>query len=179
MDNQNAAAIRALVESTMPFDKGTNNAVLRVLDDMGFFTAPASTKYHGAFTGGLAEHSYQVYLELRHLTDKLGLKWGRAESVWIVAMLHDLCKCDQYVQTEAGYEYRKDCLLWGHGEKSVMLLNLLPIRVTEEEITCIRYHMGAFTEKELWKSFTGAIAKYENVLWTHTADMAASHVAGI
>ena len=51
--------------------------------------------------------------------------------------------------------------------------------LTEEEICCIRYHMGAFTPKEEWNDYTGAIHAYPNVLWTHHADMLASHVAGI
>ena len=48
-----------------------------------------------------------------------------------------------------------------------------------EEVLCIRYHMGAFVSKEEWQDYTRAVNKYPNVLWTHTADMLASHVAGI
>ena len=51
--------------------------------------------------------------------------------------------------------------------------------LTEEEILCIRYHMGAFTEKEEWNDYTRAVNKYATVLWTHTADMLASHVEGV
>ena len=49
-------------------------------------------------------------------------------------------------------------------------------KLTEEEVACIRYHMGAFTDKELWNDYTAAVRKYPNVLWTHTADMIASHI---
>ena len=45
--------------------------------------------------------------------------------------------------------------------------------LTEEEIMCIRYHMGAY-EKDDWVQFDLAIKKYPNVLFTHTADMYAS-----
>lgn len=48
--------------------------------------------------------------------------------------------------------------------------------LTEEEIMCIRYHMGAFTDKEEWSDYTRAIHKYPNVLWTHQADMIATHI---
>lgn len=51
--------------------------------------------------------------------------------------------------------------------------------LTEEEIMCIRYHMGAFVEKEELRDYTGAVHRYANVLWTHQADMLASHVVGI
>ena len=60
-----------------------------------------------------------------------------------------------------------------------MLLLQAPIRLTEEEMACIRYHMGAFTEKEQWNDYTNAVHKYHNVLWTHQADMLASHVMGV
>ena len=69
-------------------------------------------------------------------------------------------------------------LLRGYGDKSVMMLSEFT-RMTEEEILCIRYHMGAFTDKEEWRDYTRAVNKYATVLWTHTADMLASHVEGV
>lgn len=151
------------------------------LRDGGFFTAPASTKYHGAYEGGLYDHSVQVFFRLQQLTDKNGLKWQRPYSPFIIGMFHDLCKCDQYIfvpneyEGEPGhYEYNQKTLLKGHGSKSVMLLSQF-ITLTEEEMLCIRYHMGAY-EKEEWTEFDAAIRKYPNVLWTHMADMLASKV---
>lgn len=143
------------------------------LEVNGFFTAPASTKYHGAFEGGLYEHSKAVAKELIKLTDRLGLIWQRPESPSIVGIFHDLCKIDQYKLNESGnYDYNKDMLLTGHGDKSIILLSQF-MTLTEEEIMCIRYHMGAYV-KEDWHSFDVAIKKYPNVLYTHTADMIAS-----
>ena len=52
-------------------------------------------------------------------------------------------------------------------------------RLTQEEIACIRYHMGAFTDKVEWNYYTNAIKTYPNVLWTHTADMVASQIYDI
>lgn len=130
------------------------------LVDMGFFTAPASTKYHGAYEGGLFDHSCNVTLALLELTEKNGLVWKRPQSPYIVGMFHDLCKADQYkhpvvakdligtkVEDTYAWEYRKNMLLKGHGDKSVMLLSQF-YTLTEEEIVCIRYHMGAFTSQE-------------------------------
>lgn len=51
--------------------------------------------------------------------------------------------------------------------------------LTVEEIMCIRYHMGAFCDKSEWNDYTRAVHKYTNVLWTHQADMLASHVEGV
>lgn len=45
--------------------------------------------------------------------------------------------------------------------------------------TCIRYHMGAFTDKSEWNDYTRAVSQYPNVLWTHQADMLVSHIAGV
>lgn len=151
---------------------------------MGFFDAPASTKYHGAYAGGLFDHSYNVTFALLDLTVKQHLRWRRSESPYIIGMYHDLCKCDQYqvdnsvpytVGEPTKWEYKKNTLLKGHGEKSVMIAATLT-DLTEEEVCCIRYHMGAFCDKEEWNDYTGAIHRYPNVLWTHTADMIAAHI---
>lgn len=153
----------------------------------GFFRSPASTKYHGAYEGGLFDHSFTVMNILVELSAKNNLKWQRAESPFIVGMFHDLCKIDQYridnsepytVGEATRYEYRTDTDFKGHGDKSILLLCQY-MKLTEEEVMCIRYHMGAFTEKDEWRDYTNAVHRYANVLWTHHADMLASHVCGI
>ena len=153
----------------------------------GFFRAPASTKYHGAYEGGLFDHSLMVMNSLVELSAKNELRWQRAESPFIVGMFHDLCKIDQYridnsepytVGEATRYEYRTDTDFKGHGDKSILLLCQY-MKLTEEEVMCIRYHMGAFTEKDEWRDYTNAVHRYANVLWTHHADMLASHVCGI
>lgn len=169
-----------------------------VSDDMmeylmayGFFTAPASTKYHGNYEGGLLEYSYMVTKFLLTLTQDNHLIWRKARSPFIVGMFHDLCKIDQYrhpasdlvvdgmlLPDPSKWEYNPDTLLKGHGDKSVMLLSQF-YTLTDEEIMCIRYHMGAFTDKSEWNDYTRAVRNYPNVLWTHQADMLASQVAGV
>ena len=116
-----------------------------------------------------------VALTLADLTKRLDLKWERKESPYLIGFLHDLCKVDAYRKTESGYEYNPDMLLTGHGEKSV-ILTLQHIRLTDEEIMCIRYHMGAYEGSEIWNNLGQAIRRYPNILWTHTADMMASQV---
>lgn len=146
------------------------------LIENGFKTAPASTKYHGAYEGGLYEHSCEVTRDLVYMTEKLGLKWQCEESPWIVGMFHDLCKIDNYEKVTdmegTSWQHKGNTLLTGHGDKSVMLLSQF-MTLTEEEIMCIRYHMGAYETND-WKQFDLAIKKYPNVLFTHTADMSAS-----
>lgn len=169
------------VKSMIDFmgDCVTNDVIDR-LRDMNFFTAPASTKFHGNYEGGLFTHSFVVARTLVELTDCNNLMWERKESPYIIGMFHDLCKTDYYISNGTGHAWERndDCLLKGHGEKSVMLLSQF-YTLTEEEIMCIRYHMGAFTPKEEWSDYTRAVHTYPNVLWTHHADMIASHVHGI
>lgn len=145
-----------------------------------FFDQPASTKYHGAFEGGLFKHSLEVAECLVEMTEKLNLKWENPRSPYIVGMFHDFCKCDNYVKNEDGaYSYNTNMLLNGHGEKSIIMLQKY-IKLTDEEIACIRWHMGAFeTDTKLWEYYGKAIEKYPNVLYTHTADMVASKIKGI
>lgn len=188
--NDRAAEFKELWHNYFVVD----NRVLMKFLNQGFFTAPASTKYHGAYEGGLYDHSKKVFLRLQELTVRNGLEWERPISPFIVGMFHDICKCDQYNKVyddseyvaegkqlkpldKFHYEYNTNTLLKGHGAKSVMLLSQF-ITLTEEEMLCIRYHMGPY-EKEEWAEFDMAVHKYENVYWTHAADMLASKVDGV
>ena len=66
-----------------------------------FFTAPASARYHGAYAGGLCEHSLNVYycladyLARERVTDLYGLEYSQ-ESIALVSLLHDVCKIGCY-----------------------------------------------------------------------------------
>jgi hypothetical protein len=66
------------------------------LIEKGFFTAPASTKYHGAYEGGLFDHSLSVANELKDLSKANRLKWQHPRSPLLIGMFHDLCKIDNY-----------------------------------------------------------------------------------
>lgn len=142
-----------------------------------FFSSPASVNYHGEYEGGLFDHSICVARSLVDLTQKLNLSWQNPRSPYIVGMFHDLCKCDFYEEDYEGYAYSDSKAFPGHGAKSVMELSTL-MQLTEEEVYCIRYHMGAY-EKDEWEYYDRAIRKYPNVLWTHTADMVASKVCNV
>ena len=163
-----------------------------VLDSMGFFTSPASTRFHGDYVGGLFDHSLEVAKALVDITEKMGLGWMDPRSPALIGMCHDLCKCDKYRKSNIpqGYsdvetpqkqvtvwEYVNKTLLSGHGDKSAMIAGTLT-RLTLEEMLCIRYHMGAY-EKDDWDGYDLAIKRCPNVLWTHTADMVASKIVGI
>lgn len=126
-------------------------------DSCDFFTAPASTRYHGAYRGGLLEHSLNVYdclcdyLKRERARERYGMVYSD-ETVAIVSLLHDLCKVNFYVETtrnvkEDGvwktvpYYSIEDKLPYGHGEKSVYIVSSY-MRLTRDEAFAIRYHMG-------------------------------------
>lgn len=149
------------------------------LDELGFFDAPASIKYHGAFDGGLFEHSLTTAEALVELTEKLGLKWQRAGSPYIVGMFHDICKCYAYKKENDKWTWNNDIIIPGHGDASVIILQKY-LELNDEEIACIRWHMGAYeTDTKMWEYYGRAIEKFPNVLYTHTADMIASKIKGI
>ena len=66
-----------------------------------FFTAPASTKFHGNYEGGLCEHSLNVYeclcdfVKHSRFCQKHGFSFDE-ESLAIAALLHDVCKTNFY-----------------------------------------------------------------------------------
>ena len=123
-----------------------------------FFTAPASSRFHSSYEGGLCEHSINVYECLKAYLDSPRVKetYGFSysdESIAIVSLLHDLCKINVYkkgfrnVKDERGawqrvdtFEY-DDKLPYGHGEKSVYIISGY-MKLTREEAFAIRYHMG-------------------------------------
>ena len=148
---------------------------------IGFYEAPASFNHHRNYDGGLYEHSFTVTEELVKLTKCLNLKWSRPESPYIVGLLHDICKTDDYSwdfsnPDNSKLEMNENRIMKGeHGSKSVKMLEG-HINLTEEEIKCIRYHMGAFVEKEEWSEYSDSIREFPNVLFTHTADMMASQL---
>ena len=63
-----------------------------------FFQAPASTRYHCAFEGGLCEHSVNVYKRLLAIVqNEYGDGWEKVyshETVAVCGLLHDLCEID-------------------------------------------------------------------------------------
>ncbi len=155
-----------------------------------FFTAPASTRFHGSHEGGLVEHSVNVYHCLHHyltrerVKETYGLDYSE-ESIAIVSLLHDVCKINCYkpgtrnVKDERGvwhsvptYEF-DDKLPYGHGEKSVYILSGY-MRLTREEAFAIRYHMG-FSGTEDSRNVGNAFAMYPLSLALSIADMEATY----
>jgi hypothetical protein len=163
------------------------------LINRGFCEAPASTKYHGSYPGGLFDHSFNVAMQLVEFTKKNGLYWYKdLESPIIVGILHDLCKIDSYI-VKTGFDFddvneenpeyqitynENSKLIPGHSTKSAILAQGLYGNLTEEELFCILFHMGPY-DTERWFEYDKAIKKYPNVLWTHHADKVVAKIMGV
>ena len=158
-------------------------------DNSDFFTAPASTQYHGAYPGGLLEHSLNVYdclcdyMARARVRDVYGLDYSE-ESIAIVALLHDLCKVNFYKEStrnvkENGVWVAKPCytiddqLPYGHGEKSVYIASGY-MRLTRDEAFAIRYHMG-FSGDSDKRDVGNAFAKFPLAIALNFADTEAAY----
>ncbi len=156
-----------------------------------FFTAPASARYHGAYAGGLCQHSVNVfrcledYLARPRVRETYGLSYDM-ESVAGGALLHDLCKVGCYkagtrnVKNDATGQWEKvptffyeDKLPYGHGEKSVYIISGF-MRLSREEAMAIRWHMG-FSGPEDDRTVGQALQQYPLAFALATADMEASY----
>ncbi len=155
-----------------------------------FFTAPASARFHGSYPGGLLEHSINVYdclvdyLSRPRTAERYRMEFS-PETVAIVALLHDVCKINCYqpgtrnVKDEQGvwhsvpsYTY-DDKLPYGHGEKSVYIINGY-MRLSREEAFAVRYHMG-FSGIEDKNSIGAAFERYPLAFALSVADMEATY----
>ena len=118
------------------FGKKTVTLLIANLESIGFFDAPASTKYHGSYPGGLFDHSFAVTKTLLSLTERLELKWKRPQSPYLIGMLHDLCKCDNYIRKpDDTYEYNTGLTLTGHGDKSLWLSRFFTLRMKKFSVS--------------------------------------------
>ncbi|WP_217958123.1 hydrolase [Acutalibacter muris] len=165
----NAERFKAIY--TTQIERAGAPELLAWLESTDFFTAPASTKYHGARPGGLVDHSLNVYDELISRVPSA----GTAESRAVCALLHDICKADYYEPLNGGGYQVKDRFPFGHGEKSVLLISrFMPL--TDEEALAIRWHMGAYDEAARGGSRTlsAAMAASPLVYELHAADMRAT-----
>lgn len=164
-----------------------------------FFEAPASTKFHNSFAGGLVLHSLNVFQRMcRNCMNELGTDAlfppKQVESVAIVSLLHDICKTqsykldfkDQKVYSDHGTKFDKrgaydlesvpfytvdEKFPFGHGEKSVFLINE-HMHLTRDEALAIRFHMGDFTDRNTSKVYTICPL----ALQLHIADLQATYL---
>lgn len=165
--DENKTKMRAMREEFEQMLRSTSREgvedCLQELASLGFFEAPASTRFHLNYEGGLMEHSMNVCKVALRLREQMlimdpSLKSSLPEdSVIIASLLHDVCKADIYRPTtkrvkqkdgtwvdEPGYDVDFSNFPMGHGEKSVVVLLLSGIALTNDEMLAIRWHMAAW-----------------------------------
>lgn len=157
------------------------------IEGTDFYTAPASTRFHGAHVEGLVMHSLNVYSQLKKLC-----KWydcdASDESIAVVSLFHDLCKIgcykiemrwrkNEYNQWEQypTYKFYEDFTFGGHGAKSVYLIQSF-MKLTPEEASAINCHMGQWDATTY--SNPSAVYERNKLAWLlHVADEAANFIA--
>lgn len=171
--------------------EGSDKLLDYLINKSDFFTAPASTRFHGAYDGGLAQHSlnvyncFKAYLERDRVRELYNLN-ASDETIAVCALLHDICKVNVYtrgtrnMKNEETGQWEKvptfffdDGLPYGHGEKSVYMITGF-MRLTREEAFAIRYHMG-FSGEENANNVGKAFEMFPLAFALSTADMEATY----
>lgn len=190
------------VELARSINREGMDKLMEYLEKSDFYIAPASTRFHCSIPEGLLIHSLNVYdmFEQKRKTEPFKTILGGLsdDSSKIITLFHDICKTYMY---EIDYKNKKiysdngskrdekgrfdwqavqfytvdDRIPYGHGEKSVMMLenyiSLLPI-----ERYAIRWHMGFTEPKENWNTLGSAIEKYPVILALHESDLEATYL---
>ena len=171
--------------------EGADKLLDYLMSRSDFFTAPASSKFHSDYEGGLLDHSLNVYHRLLRLVEsEYGEGWRDVispESVAIVGLLHDVCKVNMYkvsyrnVKKDGAWEQQPfytidDEIPYGHGEKSVYIISGF-MRLTRDEAMAINWHMGGFDDRVKGGSYTvgRAFEKYPLAVLAHSADFLATY----
>lgn len=173
--------------------------VITDLEQLGFFTAPASAGHHLNVEGGLVLHSLNtckaalaVWEAMKPLEPSLETEVKR-DSVIIASLLHDVCKSDIYKRSVKkrknnlgqwedceGYKVNYKDFPMGHGEKSVILLLCSGLDLSDDEMLAIRWHMGAWginmSSYEDQRCYDTAKALYPLVTIVQTGDSLAAGV---
>lgn len=152
-----------------------------------FFTDPASTRFHGAYEGGLCAHSVLVWDELVRLLKAYPETKVTAESAAIVSLLHDLCKVGCYQQElrntkvngvwvqKPVYVFKEDFCFGGHGSKSVYLIQKhMPL--TDTEAVAINCHMSSWDRIPSDNSVGAAFEQHPLAWLLHVADESATYI---
>ena len=173
--------------------------VITDLENLGFFSAPASAGHHLNVEGGLVLHSINtckaalaVWEAMKPLEPSLQTEVSR-DSLIIASLLHDVCKADIYVRSvkkrrnvlgqwedTEGYKVSYKEFPMGHGEKSVIQLLCSGLDMTDAEMLAIRWHMGAWginmNSYEDQRCYDTARALYPLVSIVQTADGLAASI---
>ncbi|MDR3249305.1 MAG: hypothetical protein LBT39_11025 [Treponema sp.] len=158
-----------------------------------FYTAPASTRFHGAQPCGLIRHSLLVLANGIKLVPVMLDDGVDTYFLAVSCLFHDLCKVNMYEQKlrnvknektgewekEPFYSVKQDYIAYGHGIESLLRIAKF-IELPESWKHAVRWHMGAYDISPMDKiAMDKVLAKYKEVLFLQTADMQAGLVEAI
>ena len=165
--------------------------LVKWLEASDFFYAPASTRFHGAYAGGLLEHSLNVYDCLVKRMQNWENDTYDEESIIISSLFHDVAKINLYQkgtknvknqvtgkwETVETYQIEEKFPCGDHADKSIIILQNF-IKLKPEEIMAIAAHMGGWTSAVKGGSqFVGKIFDTcKLAVHLHLADMEASYL---
>lgn len=187
--NKNKADFIALVNSYI--HRPGIDKLMEFVEKSDFFTAPASTRFHGSEPGGLCAHSIAVGKQMMAVANLFAPNTYDKESLVLVSLFHDLCKCGFYkpgtrnVKNEETGRWEtvptytiEDQFPYGHGEKSVLLIMRCGVELTDDEMMAIRWHMGGFDDAVRGgsRSVGEAYERYTLAWLLHIADEAATYI---
>lgn len=155
------------------------------LNNSDFKVAPASTRYHSAYEGGLLEHSLNVYYELIRQQDLIRLLNIPQDTLIITALLHDICKVNYYKMdmrnvkkngtwVQEPFYTVDDFFPIGHAEKSIIVAQEF-IKLNDIEVAMIRGHMGGFVSDQYYNP-SALYNKYPEAILLQMADMRATYI---
>lgn len=156
------------------------------IDKTDFYKVPASTKYHGAYEGGLCQHSLDVLSQAVPLANAYGIE-ASIESLTICSLFHDVCKANFYKEEMRNqkvngewvqvpfYTVEEKFPYGGHGSKSVFLIERF-MKLTLEEAVAINCHMGFSDAGNAAMNIGRAYEKYPLAWIIHVADEAATYL---
>lgn len=187
----NTEMIKRFEELMGTVERDGTDKLMEFIRKSDFYTAPASTRFHGSYEGGLLKHSLNVYDRLadKKKNDpfwKARLEVVTEESIIITALLHDICKTYYYVTEMRNKKIDgqwvqvptytvDDKIPYGHGEKSVMMIEEY-IKLKPVERYAVRWHMGGYVGQQDWQTLGIAMDKYPLILALHESDMEATHI---
>lgn len=164
--------------------EGIDN-LIKWLDESDFKFAPASTKYHNCFRGGLLKHSLDVYYHMYDFKSYIDYFEIPNDTIILTSLLHDVCKVHCYgvdyrnVKNENGEWVRTPYYTWdeatpgfGHGTKSVIVLLNTGLKLSILEQAMIANHMGfsGTTDTKVIAEVSKSFSKYPQGLILHWAD---------
>jgi len=182
---------------------GHIDKLLTKLEESDFYTAPASTKYHAAYKGGLVDHSLNVYYNLCSLIKNKHIEDYDEDTIKIVALFHDISKMNYYESYFMNKKVYKDngtksdnvgrfdwesieayktkdaeerFVLGNHAENSAFMINKY-FSLSAEEYSAILNHMGSCDNHMFYgDNYATAFGRYKLAALLHVADMISTFV---